>query len=208
MSHYPPVCLYLLLTNSLITHSSLQQGQQGPYDPYPAYSAPNPYDYQPSPSPNPYEHEHQGFQPIHPDPFATSQSPPPPNLYHAPSLHATSPPPQQDYLNPSYSNFHSVPPPPPLPTVTPPPNLGPSPSPFESAHGHGYDLHDDPNDDNIDTGDIPLLRRDKSTASSTMVGMPGDYDPVTPDDRSESNIRYGRIPQRVPRLYKTIKRIE
>jgi len=38
--------------------------------------------------------------------------------------------------------------------------------------------------------------------------MPGEYDPVTGDDRSESNIRYGRIPQRVPRRYKTIKKVE
>ena len=39
--------------------------------------------------------------------------------------------------------------------------------------------------------------------------MPGGYDDAaTPDDRSESNIRYGRIPQRVPRRYKTIKKVE
>ncbi|KIP07919.1 glycosyltransferase family 2 protein [Phlebiopsis gigantea 11061_1 CR5-6] len=38
--------------------------------------------------------------------------------------------------------------------------------------------------------------------------MPGEYDAATADDRSESNIRYGRIPQRVPRRYKTIKKVE
>ncbi|EMD39480.1 glycosyltransferase family 2 protein [Gelatoporia subvermispora B] len=38
--------------------------------------------------------------------------------------------------------------------------------------------------------------------------IPGDYDMATPDDKSESNIRYGRIPQRVPRRYKTIKKVE
>lgn len=43
----------------------------------------------------------------------------------------------------------------------------------------------------------------------SRVGMPGGYeDAATPDDRSESNIRYGRIPQRVPRRYKTIKKVE
>lgn len=57
-----------------------------------------------------------------------------------------------------------------------------------------------------DMGDYPLLRRDQSSASSSR--MPGDYEPVTGDDTSESNIRYGRIPQRVPRRLKTIKKVE
>jgi hypothetical protein len=35
------------------------------------------------------------------------------------------------------------------------------------------------------------------------VNMPGRYGPL-----DDSNIRYGRIPQRVPRRYKTLKRIE
>lgn len=39
--------------------------------------------------------------------------------------------------------------------------------------------------------------------------MPGGYEPaMTEDDQTDSNIRYGRIPQRVPRRYKTIKRVE
>lgn len=39
--------------------------------------------------------------------------------------------------------------------------------------------------------------------------MPGGFVvPPTPDDQSENNIHYGRIPQRVPRRYKTMKRIE
>ena len=38
--------------------------------------------------------------------------------------------------------------------------------------------------------------------------IPGGYDPVKDEDMEESNIRYGRIPQRVPRRYKTIKKVE
>ncbi|EIW81631.1 glycosyltransferase family 2 protein [Coniophora puteana RWD-64-598 SS2] len=42
--------------------------------------------------------------------------------------------------------------------------------------------------------------------------MPGGYDDgggeATGDDRSENNIRYGHIPQRVPRRYKTMKKVE
>jgi chitin synthase len=41
------------------------------------------------------------------------------------------------------------------------------------------------------------------------ANVPGAYDdPVIPDNRSENNIRYGRIPQRVPRRYKTVKKVE
>lgn len=72
----------------------------------------------------------------------------------------------------------------------------------------GYDLHDD-NDHDLDSGDIPLLRRDGSHSSYNLP-IPGGYDEdmPTPDNRSETNIRYGRIPQRVPRRYKTIKKVE
>ncbi|EGN97877.1 glycosyltransferase family 2 protein [Serpula lacrymans var. lacrymans S7.3] len=38
--------------------------------------------------------------------------------------------------------------------------------------------------------------------------MIGSYDEPTPDDREENNIRYGRIPQRVPRRHKTTKKVE
>lgn len=56
----------------------------------------------------------------------------------------------------------------------------------------------------MDAGDMPLLRRDNS-----MPRPPGAYDD-TQDAQSiaDTNIRYGRIPQRVPRRYKTIKKVE
>jgi chitin synthase len=59
---------------------------------------------------------------------------------------------------------------------------------------------------------MPLLRRDPSSISS-IRRVPGGYEDdgdgaATPDNQSENNIRYGRIPQRVPRRYKTIKKIE
>lgn len=69
----------------------------------------------------------------------------------------------------------------------------------------GYELHDDQDPDALDSGDLPLLRRDNTMSS---MPIPGDYELVSSDDRSESNIRYGRIPQRVPRRYKTIKKVE
>ncbi|KIM36553.1 glycosyltransferase family 2 protein [Hebeloma cylindrosporum] len=59
---------------------------------------------------------------------------------------------------------------------------------------------------------MPLLRRDPSSISS-LRRVPGGYEDdgdgaATADNQSENNIRYGRIPQRVPRRYKTIKKVE
>ena len=123
------------------------------------------------------------------------------------------------------------PPPPPIITHSPPPqpNYGPGsvlppfgvPQQSTGFHGpqSGYDLHEDDHGDDMDTGDIPLLRRDPASSNTLSVGgfqMPGSYDDLgrpmsaspSLDDRSEVNIRYGRIPQRVPRRYKTVKKVE
>lgn len=64
---------------------------------------------------------------------------------------------------------------------------------------------EEPDEDLNDGGDYPLLRRD--TGGSSNLPIPGDYQAVAGDEE-ESNIRYGRIPQRVPRRYKTIKKVE
>lgn len=85
----------------------------------------------------------------------------------------------------------------------PPIQPSPTPSPYE-LHGPGFETEEDFQD----TGDMPLLRRPTGGAHSPPMPMPGEYDAVTADDKSESNIRYGRIPQRVPRRYKTIKKVE
>ena len=52
---------------------------------------------------------------------------------------------------------------------------------------------------------MPLLRRNSHASSfSVPQSFPGGF--AEPD--LETNIRYGRIPQRVPRRYKTIKKVE
>ncbi len=173
-----------------------------------------------SPAPNPYEQEHQSFQPIHMDPFMNPQQPLQ-NPYSSPmpappTPHPPSPPPQgyQTSLHPgspplmhpgSPSLMHPVSPPP-MHQVSPSPQIYPSPtpSPYE-PHGQGFDPQEE---DMQDTGDMPLLRRPSGGVHSPPMPMPGEYDPPTSDDRSESNIRYGRIPQRVPRRFKTIKKVE
>ncbi|KAI0930946.1 Chitin synthase 4 [Taiwanofungus camphoratus] len=208
MSHYPEP--------DEAQHGHYNDG----YAPYQTY-APNSYELQPTP--NPYEHEHQAFHPIHTDPFVGSQSPPHPSLYRSPPplhapytspMHGASPPlhigspplhlgspphvlPQpSDYPEPDYGNTHSM---------TPPP-MRAQPSPMSQFDPNsGYELHDDQDLDALDSGDLPLLRRDNTMSS---MPIPGDYELVSSDDRSESNIRYGRIPQRVPRRYKTIKKVE
>ncbi|KIK98524.1 glycosyltransferase family 2 protein [Paxillus rubicundulus Ve08.2h10] len=59
----------------------------------------------------------------------------------------------------------------------------------------------------MDAGDMPLLRRE---SPYQHVKLPGGYEEVASmdDPQAEINIRYGRIPQRVPRRYKTIKKVE
>ena len=55
-------------------------------------------------------------------------------------------------------------------------------------------------------GDLPLLRAPSGRSQESFrMNMPGQYGAPPPDD---SGIRYGRIPQRVPRRNKTLKRVE
>ncbi|PPR04532.1 hypothetical protein CVT24_013128 [Panaeolus cyanescens] len=97
--------------------------------------------------------------------------------------------------------------------IPPQQNLHPqSSAPYlRPQSSYNIDEHDEQDED---TGDIPLLRRD----ASSHVNMPGGgvsfnddgagAGGANDDARSEVNIRYGRIPQRVPRRYKTIKKVE
>ena len=57
-------------------------------------------------------------------------------------------------------------------------------------------------------GDLPLLRAPSGRSQESFVNIPGRYDSIPPDDDANNNIRYGRIPQRVQRRYKTLKRVE
>ncbi|EKM49889.1 glycosyltransferase family 2 protein [Phanerochaete carnosa HHB-10118-sp] len=187
MSQYPPYDdRHTYQDDGYGQHPSLAAN---PYDQH-LSSSPNPFEQHHLSSPNPYEHEHQPFQPIHADPFAVPGQPPA-DVYHSPTqagpgyadpyqshLHATSPPPVQSGILPMASAY----------TLNP---------------GAPHDFGDQQEEFDVDTGDMPLLRRDGPPMST-----PGEYEPVAPDDRSESNIRYGRIPQRVPRRYKTIKKVE
>lgn len=119
--------------------------------------------------------------------------PPPPALYHEA---------QPIQTNPGYGSYH-------LPSG----QVGPAVTASSTTlYGYsGYDLNDEHNQDE---GDIPLLARGPSSSSVSIHGppIPGSYE----DDRDDmssiheepSNIRYGRIPQRVPRRYKTVKKFE
>lgn len=162
-----------------------QQSQPGPYQSIP---------------PPPSSFAHPASPP--PGPFINPASPPPGAFGHP----ASPPPGHIDYPASSFTN-NLHPGSPPLHALTPPP-LGNTPhhdlhTP-QSQYGGGVELHDE---EDFDAGDIPLLQRNPSN-NSPPIPMPGEYDPVTRDDQSDSNIRYGRIPQRVPRRYKTIKKVE
>ncbi|KLO11794.1 glycosyltransferase family 2 protein [Schizopora paradoxa] len=90
---------------------------------------------------------------------------------------------EAEYLNPGY-------------------NAPPRPA---SSHFSAYEDHEhDPNND--DLGDIPLLQRDSTAFNPSLPG--GYEESLAPQDDESSNIRYGAVPQRVPRRYKTMKRVE
>lgn len=152
------------------------------YSPYGAN--PTPYD-PPFTQPQPYG------SPM-PDPFANpapSQAAGLQDPYSIPPRQS----PAVDYMTPHYNPDFSA---------------HPNPASQPPSQAVRYDLHDEPGEPD-DLGDIPLLRRDGSRASGysivSMPHVPGAYED---DNMSENNIRYGRIPQRVPRRYKTIKKVE
>lgn len=215
----------------MVGSTQADEAQHGHYnDGYTQYTTsitPNPYD-QLETHPNPYERPPPAQQvpygagtpladPFNPAPHNMYSSPPPP-----PSMLY---PPQQQQQETAYGAYRPAstpahpfsPPPPPMHPYSPPPNPllappGPSTGPGSLYRRSGYDLHDGGDDLEGDTGDMPLLRRDPSSTSS-IPHPPGAYEDdgeggMGGDERSENNIRYGRIPQRVPRRYKTIKKIE
>ncbi|KAJ7503030.1 glycosyltransferase family 2 protein [Mycena galericulata] len=187
-SHYEPQPNYG--TDPFATPGS--QVVQDPYAAHYASSPPPGTHFAPSSPPPPMQY----------DPYTGGHhygaaSPPPVNQYppvdpHGGPIH--SPPPQgtHDYLATPFQ--------PPQPTSTP----------LSAAYArNAYSLADDgPVEGGEDEhGDMPLLRRDASSHSGFNMPVPGDYIPEE-DGSINNNIRYGRIPQRVPRRYKTIKRVE
>lgn len=213
MSHYPDP----------------DEAQRGRYND--GYSNYNPYEQQQQQQQQPYQ---SGLQ----DPYITHSPPPPPNLYPPPnqnqyqpithdlyasrmSYHPQSPPPVT--LHDPYSSapapVHS--PPLPLPVHSPPPiqalpqqdylSTPYNPQPLQTPSSHypsTYDVYDDHENDLGDAGDLPLLRAPSQHSQVSLdPAFPGGFaEPV--DDDQDTNIRYGRIPQRVPRRYKTIKKVE
>jgi hypothetical protein len=139
--------------------------------------------YRQSPSPNHHESYATPSYPLH------NISPPPPPPFLQPQQ-------QQPYLtytpDQSYSAADLNHPPPPLSNQT-------STTLFQP--------YEDPDQDE-DMGDLPLLRAPSGRSQESFVNIPGRYDSIPPDDDANNNIRYGRIPQRVQRRYKTLKRVE
>ena len=57
---------------------------------------------------------------------------------------------------------------------------------------------------------MPLLRSSASSIGASEHQLPGTYEDDEDDGQDDfsTHIRYGRIPQRVPRRYKTVKKFE
>ncbi|KAH0832307.1 glycosyltransferase family 2 protein [Lanmaoa asiatica] len=79
----------------------------------------------------------------------------------------------------------------------------PGPRPQSQFGRPSYNSHED----EMNAGDILLLQRESPYPRSTI---PAGYEDVPDVDnaQTETNNLYGRIPQRVPRRYKTLKKVE
>lgn len=161
---------------------------------------------------NPYDH----YDPFNP-PLQNSYPGPPPALPpQQPAYYVPPPPPPPPPVNPFSGGVPAY-------TVSPSPGILPGLSPSPAAglsypplpqspetrpasgasHSVRYRLappsvYEPQEEQDQDEGDLPLLAR------------PGPKEDISGDggDGEESNVRYGRIPQRVPRRYKTLKRVE
>lgn len=124
------------------------------------------------------------------------------------------PPQPQPYL--SYAP-QTPPPPPPLPGsnpfVTPFPSYSLETRPASSAASMHYrpsapSMYEPHEEHELDDGDMPLLNHPSSQSKLSVPDRYDDGDDASSLGESENNVRYGRIPQRVPRRYKTLKRVE
>jgi chitin synthase len=148
--------------------------------------------------------------------------------FNMPYRQSPSPNHHESYATPSYP-LHTISPPPPPPpfhlqpqqqqqpyhTFTPDQsfsaadlNLPPPPLSNQTSTTL-FQPYEDPDQEVEDMGDLPLLRAPSGRSQESFVNIPGRYDSIPPaDDDANNNIRYGRIPQRVPRRNKTLKRVE
>lgn len=147
-------------------------------------------------TPNPFDNP--GYTANLPDPFVGAQEPQVHQTGYPPIERFGSPPFVQRQPSPhdAYGNQYN-----PGATLSPP-------RPSRTPHAESYELQDHGVVDNDDIGDMPLLRRD--TRSSAGGHFPGGYERTATEEEDEpaTNIRYGGIPQRVPRRYKTLKKVE
>ncbi|KAG1844434.1 chitin synthase [Suillus tomentosus] len=186
-------------------YNEADEAQRGHYND--GYSA------HPSQTPNPYEEQlHDPYDPNRYNPQFEHRPYDPNQQYHLPDPFLTPrvqstpfPPSQLQDLYQQQQQQH--PPQPPIDYLTPhvhysPFDNAPPASRPQSQFGMDYEMVE--REDN-DLGDMPLLQHN---GPYTAAQMPGGYQEAISDDRSETNIRYGHIPQRVPRRYKTIKKVE
>jgi len=182
-----------VLSLCLCSCSQLSQADEGQRQHYNDGYFQSPYDPFLTPTPNPYTQH-----PVSPPPDHYSILSPPTHYAATPDPYAARPGP-----SPHPPPTHYVPSPPPPPPFQYPPQAPPPPQTHSYAQNYGPSYEEEQGDH--DPGDIPLLRREPSVSSYVNVDLPI---PGAFEDHPGSNIRYGRIPQRIPRRYKTLKKVE
>ena len=208
------------------------------YSPYPTTSVYDQQSYHPDPFSSPHDHPQRPQSTGYPPQGEEYRSGYPPvshDPYGVPYRQSPSPHHHEPYASTPYSPSHTIPPPPPPqpfhlqpqqqhPHVAFPPdqsfsstdlNVPPPPPLSNQTSTTLFQPYGDPDNDLEDSGDFPLLRAPSGRSQESLsMNMPGFYDsqsinmPGSHDEDSVNNIRYGRIPQRVPRRHKTLKRVE
>ncbi|KAG6375949.1 glycosyltransferase family 2 protein [Boletus reticuloceps] len=161
-----------------------------------------------------YEHNQYDTQPYHlPDPFQNQD--PRSSSHSSATLYDPYPQQQPQEVYPPQQTYTAVPP------VTSPPHPvndhgGVTYNPFDGQPAHTPDPRPQSQfgrssynvqEDDTDSSEMTLLQRESPYPRTTIPGGYQDV-PDADDAQTETNIRYGRIPQRVPRRFKTLKKVE
>ncbi|EPQ26218.1 uncharacterized protein PFL1_06153 [Pseudozyma flocculosa PF-1] len=197
------------------TAEARRQSLTAAANPYPTYdpganpTSPPPLPYDPSP----YDHAPPSYPPQHHhhDPRPTSpQLNNPYQTQPAAVVHANPFDSSMDHHH-HHLNYHDdngdV------PLLPPSGNYAYAPaSQFDEDGNHIGPIgkYDDGDDDVMDEDDVDGQARGRHLGMdpSDPDYMPGGFNPALMEDGQAGGIRYGRIPQRVPRRYKTLKRVE
>ena len=180
-----------------------------PADPYPTYT--------PGAEPTQTQIPHMPYDPYAPAPAESHAHSSYDHSPYAPAGHRASPPLANPYHDPfdqparvRYEDEH--PDAGDVPLLPAHGNYAYAPASHFDADGNHIGKFADGHDDIMDEDDVDGQARGRRVKHEADLSdpdyIPGGWDPNLLENGEANGIRYGRIPQRVPRRYKTLKRVE